>query len=467
MTTSATPHARLDPPAAGTGAGLRATALVVVLGSFMSVLDTTAVNTAMRTLGRSFAAPLTTIQWVATGYTLALATVIPVTAWAIGRIGAKRLYLTALVLFGAGSALAGLAWNAQSLVAFRALQGLGGGMLTPVGMTLLIRSAGPQRTGRAMAVLGLPVLLGPLAGPILGGALVDAASWRWIFFINPPVAAVAILLAVRTLPQEMPRPGRRLDLVGLLLLSPGLSLLIYGLTSGMDPVLMLAGGAMVLGFVARALTTDHPLLDLRLLARRPFAAAAGSQVLFVCAYFGSLILLPLYYQELRGQSAAQSGLLGVPQALATGVTMQFAGRLIDRYPPGRIVLTGVSVATTGFLCFTVQVTGDVPFWHLQAALSVLGVGVGLTMMPTIAAATRSVAPEEVPLATTAVTILQQIAASTGTALLSVLLTGAQRTATHPADAFRHTYGWAVALMGLALLPALLLPRRRPEAGLPD
>ncbi|GAA2234027.1 MFS transporter [Kitasatospora cystarginea] len=461
MTTSATPRTRLAPPAAG-AAGLRATALVVVLGSFMSVLDTTAVNTAMRTLGRSFGAPLTTIQWVATGYTLALATVIPVTAWAVGRIGAKRLYLTALVLFGAGSALAGLAWNTESLVAFRVLQGLGGGMLTPVGMTLVLRASGPERTGRAMAVLGLPVLLGPLAGPILGGALLDAASWRWIFFINPPVAAVAILLAARILPHEVPRPGRRLDLFGLLLLSPGLSMLIYGLTHGRDPAFMLTGGAMVLGFIARALTCDHPLLDLRLLARRPFAAAAGSEVLFVCAYFGSLILLPLYYQGLRGQSAAHSGLLGIPQALATGVTMQFAGRLIDRHPPGRIVLTGVLVATTGFLAFTVQVTDDVPFWHLQTALAMLGVGVGLTMMPTIAAATRSVAAEQVPLATTAVTILQQVAASTGTALMSVLLTHAQRTAPHPADAFRHTYGWAVALMGLALLPALLLPRRQPE-----
>ncbi|MFB7664688.1 DHA2 family efflux MFS transporter permease subunit [Kitasatospora sp. NPDC056138] len=459
MSTSATPRTRIDPPPTA-GAALRPTALVVVLGAFMSVLDTTAVNTAMHDLGRSFDAPLTTIQWVATGYTLALATVIPITAWAVGRLGAKRLYLTALTLFGAGSALAGLAWNTETLIVFRVLQGLGGGMLTPVGMTLVLRAAGPERTGRAMSVLGLPVLIGPLAGPILGGALLDAASWRWIFFINPPVAAVAILLAARILPRETPRPGRRLDLLGLLLLSPGLAVLIYGLTSGGAALPMLIGATMVLGFIARALTTTHPLLDLRLLARRPFAAAAGAQLLFVCAYFGSLILLPLYYQGLRGQNAAHSGLLGIPQAVATGVTMQFAGRLIDRHPPGRIVLTGVTVATTGFLCFSVQVTGDVPFWHLQAALTVMGVGVGLTMMPTIAAATRSVAPEEVPLATTAVTILQQVAASTGTALMSVLLTDALRTAPHPADAFRHTYGWAVGLMALALLPALLLPRRR-------
>ncbi|MGW4898629.1 DHA2 family efflux MFS transporter permease subunit [Kitasatospora sp. NPDC004240] len=471
---------------------------VVVLGSLMTVLDTTIVNVALDHLTESFHAPLSTVQWVTTGYTLALATVTPVTAWAIGRFGTRRLYLTAITLFVLGSVLAGAAWDAPSLVAFRVLQGLGGGMVMPVGMTVLVRAADPGRTGRTMSVLGIPVLVGPLAGPVLGGWLVDQASWRWIFLVNLPVGLLALFLAARLLPRDGgARAAGRLDLPGLLMLSPGLAALIYGLATGAEAgglgapaalLPVLAGAALVAAFVVRALRTAAPLLDLRLLGRRSFAAPAATLVLFVGGYFGSMLLLPLYYQLIRGQSATGAGLLGIPQALATGLTMRFAGRLVDRVAPGRVVLTGVAVAATGFLAFTGQLAADTPYWRLVAALTVMGVGVGMTMMPAMAAATRGVAPEEVPAASTMTTIVQQVGGSAGTALMSVLLTGAladrlpgaamdggglaavhaldasARTALAPAlaEAFRDTYGWAVALIVLALLPALLLPRRTPR-----
>src|SRR3712207_2758345 len=170
-------------------------AFTVILGVIMSILDVTVVNVALRTLSDEFASPLTTIQWVATGYTLALATVIPLTGWAADRFGTKRLYMTSIVLFLAGSALSATAWSAESLIAFRVLQGLGGGMLMPAGMTILTRAAGPQRVGRVMGVLGIPMLLGPILGPIIGGFLVDNASWRWIFLVNVPIGAVALALA--------------------------------------------------------------------------------------------------------------------------------------------------------------------------------------------------------------------------------------------------------------------------------
>ncbi|MGV9269943.1 DHA2 family efflux MFS transporter permease subunit [Kitasatospora sp. NPDC003701] len=478
--------------AAAPGPRTAAIAAVVVLGSLLTVLDTTIVNVALNRLAEGFHAPLATVQWVTTGYTLALATVTPVTAWAIGRFGTRRLYLTALTLFVLGSLLAGAAWDAPSLIAFRVLQGLGGGMVMPVGMTVLVRASDPARTGRTMSVLGIPVLIGPLAGPVLGGWLVDEASWRWVFLVNLPIGALALVLAARLLPRDAgAAAGRRLDLPGLLMLSPGLAALIYGLgaehgnpgVAGLLP--LLAGAALVAGFVVRALTTRDPLLDLRLLGRRAFAAPAATLALFGCGYFGSMLLLPLYYQLVRGQSATDVGLLGVPQALATGITMQFAGRLADRFAPGRIVLTGAAVATAGFLGFTVQLGAGTPYWRLVAALVVMGTGVGMTLMPAMAAATRGVAPSEVPAATTLVTIVQQVSGSVGTALMSVLLSGAlagrlpgaagdglaavhaldpgSRAALAPglADAFRGTYGWAVALLALALLPALLLSRRAP------
>ncbi|MFD4538078.1 DHA2 family efflux MFS transporter permease subunit [Kitasatospora sp. NPDC058397] len=486
--------------AAAPGPRTAAVAAVVVLGSLMTVLDTTIVNVALNRLAGDFGAPLATIQWVTTGYTLALATVTPVTAWAIGRFGTRRLYLTALTLFVLGSALAGAAWDAPSLIAFRVLQGLGGGMVMPVGMTVLVRACDPARTGRTMSVLGIPVLIGPLAGPVLGGWLVDEASWRWVFLVNLPLGALALILAARLLPRDGAGTRRRLDLPGLLMLSPGLAALIYGLGAGHGHLAaagsllpILTGATLVAGFVVRALTVGEPLIDLRLLARRAFAGPAATIALFGCGYFGSMLLLPLYYQLVRGQSATDVGLLGIPQALATGITMQFSGRLSDRFAPGRIVVTGTVLAATGFLGFTVQVAADTPYPHLIAALAVMGTGIGMTLMPAMAAATRSVAPTEVPAATTLVTIVQQVSGSVGTALMSVLLTGAMadrlpttvaggeaggalatvqgldgaaRAALAPglADAFRDTYGWAVALLVLALLPALSLSRQAPGGG---
>ena len=175
-------------------------AWVVVLGAIMSILDVTVVNVAINTLAAEFDTTLPTIQWVATGYTLALATVIPLTGWAADRFGTKRLYLISIILFVAGSVLSGLAWSSGSLIFFRVLQGFGGGMLMPLGMTILTRAAGPQRVGRVMAVIGVPMLLGPIFGPILGGWLVDDFSWRWIFFINVPIGAGALFLALARAP---------------------------------------------------------------------------------------------------------------------------------------------------------------------------------------------------------------------------------------------------------------------------
>src|SRR5215218_4567656 len=204
-------------------------AMVVVLGAIMSILDTTVVNVALNTLARDFDTDLPTIQWIVTGYTLALATVIPVTGWAADRFGTKRLYMLSIGLFVAGSALSGAAWSAESLIGFRILQGLGGGMLMPAGMTILTRAAGPQRIGRVMSIIGVLMLLGPILGPILGGWLVDDVSWRWIFFINLPIGVAALAFSSRILPRDTPQPAERFDVLGLSLLSPGLALVIYGL----------------------------------------------------------------------------------------------------------------------------------------------------------------------------------------------------------------------------------------------
>ncbi|WP_433243207.1 DHA2 family efflux MFS transporter permease subunit [Actinomadura nitritigenes] len=482
------------PPAVGSGARPMAVALVLVLGSIMITLDQTVVNVALNRLSADFGAPLGTVQWVATAYALALAAVIPSAAWAVGRFGARRLYLAAIAAFAAGSALAGLAWDIESLIAFRAVQGLSGGLVMPVGMTILLRAAGPDRLGRLMSTLGLAVLVGPLAGPVLGGRLIDAVSWRWMFFVNLPVAAAVVALAARVFPHDAAGARTPLDVAGLLMLSPGLAALLYGVTTGGDRgdfgsarvlVPLAAGALLVAGFVLRALTVRHPLIDLRPFRDRTFAAATGTLALFATGYFGTMLLLPLYLQVVRGESATVAGLLGIPFALGSGTAMQVAGRIVDRVPPGRLVPVSVTTALAGFALFTVQLSADAPYWGLCAAMLLMGAGGGATMMPAMTAATRGMSHEQAPAASTTVNLVNTASGAIGTALASVVLStlmsglvpddpdgGGALQAVHRlspraheavagplADAFRHTYAFALVLLALALVPALLLPRR--------
>src|SRR3954454_8950069 len=195
----------------------------------MSILDTTIVNVALDTLRRDLGATIAQIQWVVTGYMLALAAGIPVTGWAARRVGAKRVYVVSLIVFTAGSALCGLASSTEELIAFRVLQGIGGGMILPIGQMMMADAAGPKRMGRVMSIVAVPAMLAPILGPTIGGLIVDNASWRWIFFVNVPIGLIAVALAARILPsveRERPEP---LDGVGLALMATGLPLLTYGL----------------------------------------------------------------------------------------------------------------------------------------------------------------------------------------------------------------------------------------------
>ncbi|MFC9294417.1 DHA2 family efflux MFS transporter permease subunit [Streptomyces sp. NPDC057011] len=447
------------------------TIAVVIIGSVMSVLDMTIVNVALRRLSEAFQAPLETIQWAATAYTLALAAVIPTAAWAMARIGAKRTYLTALVLFTLGSLLAAAAWDAGTLIAFRAVQGLGGGLLMPVGMTMVMRAADRERLGRAMALSGLPIIIGPVIGPALGGWLVDTASWRWIFLVNLPMGALALGLAAKLLRPDAPRgtgaPAPRLDVPGLLMLSPGLALLLFGLARGgeggdfaapgaLAPTV--AGAVLVAGFVWRALTAREPLLDLRLLGDRTFAAGIGTLALFTCGYFGSMLLGPMYWQQVQGMSAKAAGLLGAPVGLAVGTAMQIAARRVDRVAPRRLVPAGIAVGAFGMALSAFNVgVADVAAWRVVGSAMVMGIGAGMVLMPTMTTASRGLPSDRMAAASTALSINAQVWASVGTALISVLLGAA---GADPAG-FRLAYGAAAALLALAVLPAALLPSRRP------
>jgi EmrB/QacA subfamily drug resistance transporter len=444
---------------------------VVVLGAVMTILDTTIVNIAIDRLGVVFDAPLTTIQWASTAYLLALAAVIPLTGWAVDRFGTRRVFMSAVAVFVFGSALCGLAWSAGTLIAFRVLQGLGGGMVMPVGMTILARAAGQERMGRVMALVGVPMLLAPAIGPIVGGALVDGASWRLIFFLNIPIGVLTLVLAWRVLAREAPSGAGPLDLRGAFLLSPGLALIVLGLSAGGAWPALPVGVLLVAAFAVHALRVEHPLIDLRILRDRTVAAATATILLFAGAFFGSLLLLALYFQLARDLSAFDAGLLLLPQAIGAMLTMPVAGKLTDRIGAGAIVLPGVVLVVIGTIPAVLE---DPPAVLLGAGLVLRGAGMGATLMPAMAAAYQALPEAAVARAASLLEIVQRVGASLGIALLAVILQhglhGFNLSALEdmPAAArpdldapFSTAFAWAVALTALTIVPALLLPRRAP------
>ncbi len=484
---------------------------VVLLGAVMSILDTTVVNVAIDHLAVAFRSSLTTIQWVVTGYTLALAAVIPVTGWAADRFGTKRIYMTSLVLFTAGSVASGLAWSAGSLIVFRVLQGFGGGMIMPAVMTILTRKAGPHRMGRVMGVLGVPMLVAPILGPILGGWLVDDVSWRWIFFINLPIGIVGFILAQIVLEPDTPQPAHRFDWLGMALLSPGLAVFIYGLAESSNngfgavrswgPTAL--GALLIVTFLIHSWRSSAPLIDIRLFLHSRAGAAAGMFLLFAIAVFGSMLLLPLYYQSARGVSALTAGLLMAPGGLGAMLTMPVAGKLTDRHGPNWMPVSGLPLVAAGMVPF-VFVGAHTSYVLLCFGSFVQGLGMGMAMMPTMTAAMQAVPPSAIARTSTAMNIVRQTGASIGTAILSVILasaitsdlTGVLRGAHAPsgpggladlrhlpasvhaqvvgplAHAFASTFVWALVLVAAALVPALLMAlmaqtgRRAPVADAP-
>jgi len=458
-TTTGTPAtARLDPAVLRLGA-------IVVAGAVTALLDMTMVAVALAGLTRAFHTSVATIQWVSTAYLLAIAMVIPVTGRLAERFGTRAMWLFALSAFLVGSALCGLAWSAGSLIAFRALQGVGGGMIVPLSMMILAQAADPGQRGRVMALVAVPGQVAPIMGPLIGGVIVDSGSWRWIFYVNVPICLLALALAWRGIPRSAPRTreGRWLDVTGLVLLAPALALTVYGLSAHRDRLPLLAAGAALLAvFTAHVLRSraTAPLLNLRLFAHRPFAAAATLNFLSRLSIFGVMILMPLYYQQVRGHGALTAGLLLAPQSLGTMLALPYVGRLTDRIGARPVVLTGIGVTMLGALVFT-QVDARTDGLVLGAALLVWGMGVAAVAVPVSAAAYDGLAPADIPGATSAITTVQTVGASVGAAVLAAILQGRLARAA-PAAAFAGTFWWVLAFTALTFVPAMLLPLRRAE-----
>ena len=402
-----------------TRTGIVPIAATVLFGAVAALLDTTLVAVALTALQADLGASVTAVGWVSTAYILAMTAVIPLVGWSVGRFGARAVWVAALVVFLLGAVLSACAWSVGSLIAFRALQGLGGGMVLPLSQVTLARAAGPERLGRVMGVIGLFGQLAPVTGPVLGGLLVDGWGWRWAFLATVPPVLVALAMTGRWFPREAERSSQPLDVGGLVLLPGGLVALLYALSGGgVAPAVL--GAAMITTFVVRALRRSAALVDLRLFADPSFRG--GTVMMFVLGVttWGPMFLLPLYLQQHGGLSSLDAGLALAPQGVGMGLAFLLVGRVADRLPPRPLAAAGMAVGAAATVPFLV--TSDPVL--LGAALFARGAGFGVASLPIAVAIYRTLPKVAMAHASSASNVVQRIGAAAGTALMAAVVAAA-------------------------------------------
>jgi EmrB/QacA subfamily drug resistance transporter len=439
---------------------------VALFGALLAQLDATIVNVSLSNLAADLKTSLSTIQWVTSGYLLALTLVLPLNGWLVDRIGAKALYLRCFAAFTLSSALCGLAWSANALIGFRVLQGVSGGLLAPMTQMMLARAAG-KHMARVAGYMALPVLMAPVLGPIIAGAILQYASWRWLFLVNLPVGAIAFLLAVLFLPNDGHEAVRRtLDWVGLALLSPGLAMFLYG-SEQIGRVagrgLLAAGIAMIAVFLWTARRKgDDALIDLRLFKGKVFSAVSITQFLSNGGMFAGQMLIPAFLIQACGRAPAEMGWMLAPLGIGMMLTNPLMGALTDRFGIRRVSAGGALltlVATTPLLYLA---THRLVLFVLIPALFLRGMGLSGVGLPSLTAAYASVSRQKLPMATTSLNIVQRLGGPTMTTLCASFLTW--KLGSHVAGhAVSTAYAWAFLLLcglhAFSLLAAIRLPRR--------
>ena len=476
-------HIEVEPPRRGRFDYKWVALAVVLCGSIMTILDATIVNIAVPTLQKDLhAASYNDIAWVVTGYLLAQGAVIPLTGWATDRWGTKRLYLITIALFTLASMACGIAQNLPELIVFRILQGVGGGMLMPIGMTIILQAVGPENMGRVMGIFGVPMLLAPALGPVLGGWFVQDFTWRLIFYVNVPIGIVAFISAWRLLVESRKRHGLRLDTFGLLTATPAVISLLYavdrstslgwtaplvltllgssaifftsfvlsqlnrrryatlllfplivltlamgargGLVSGWKSIeaLVMFGSALIAAVDVwlGVRRAEEPLLHLELFRDTTFSLSQVLSFIIVTVLFGAMLLIPLYLQQVHGYNALQTGLVLLPQAVTAAIAMPVGGLLTDRIGPKPVVVFGMVLLALGGVLLA-QIHADSPIIFVLGALGLRGFAMGFAMMPAMSAGLARIPRNLTSRASSITNSLQRIGSSVGIAVLVTVL----------------------------------------------
>ncbi len=417
-------------PAATGGWGLPL--VVLIVGMFMSILDTSIVNVAIPTIQNAFGTTTDEIQWIATSYTLALGVVVPLSSWLSDRFGSGRTYTVALLGFAAGSALCGVAWNLESMVIFRIIQAIPGGILPVVALAMVYRIVPREKIGAAMGMYGLGIIVAPAIGPTLGGYLVEYVDWRLIFFINVPVGILGAIAAVMVLPRFPAVKSQRFDVLGFLTIAGGLFALLLALSEGQSwgwssyrIIILLSAAPILLAlFVIIELEVDHPLLDVRVFKCWPYTNSLLLISVLMVGLFATLFYVPLFLQQVQGLGAFDAGLLLLPQALVMAVLMPIAGRLYDKIGPRWPAVIGLTIVAIGTYSLH-NMSIDISRGEIAALLALRAGGMGMAMMPVMTGGVAAVPVSQVGAASAFNNVMQRSAAALGLAVLTALMTTQQ------------------------------------------
>lgn len=401
-------------------------AIVYVSALFLDILDTTIVNVALISMGREFQTDA--VEWVVLGYTLSLAVFIPTSGWLGDRFGTKKVFMFALAAFTFGSLACGFAQGIGQLIAFRVLQGVGGGMLTPVGIAMLFRAFPPAERAKASTIIMIPTLVAPAMGPVLGGLITTNFHWRWIFWVNVPIALVALWFGMRYLREHKEPSARHFDPYGFVLSGAALALIVYSLSegprSGWTSTLVLATGAA--GALAALLTVivelrvDNPMLDLRLLGNRMFRQCNTVSFFSIASFLGVTFVMPIYLQNLRGMSALASGLTTFPQAFGVMASSLIAGRVYASVGPRRLMAGGFFAAALAITLYTTLAI-DTNLWLIRGLMLLRGLCMGFAFVPMQAASYATIPPAQNGRASSLFSTQRQVGVSFGVAILASVL----------------------------------------------
>jgi len=433
MSTSATPAAKPDEISVR---GILAPLVAIIVGIFMVILDGTAVNVALPKLQQEFNQPnLSLVQWTVIGYALAQAAVIPLAGWLSDRFGAKKVFLISIGLFTIGSLLCALANSAEMLIAYRIVQGIGGGVVVPISMAFVYRLAPPSKVGAVMGMMGVPILLAPALGPVLAGWLVEYHSWEWIFLLNLPIGVIGVVLGIRTLPNIQRQMVAALDSLGMILGPLAFAALVYGVSEGgIDPatgkstwtdtttlVGIGVGVVALILFIIVELRKKNPLLELRVFRSGNFTKGIIVQWVSQIALFGTLFLVPLFLQQAKGYSPMEAGLMMLPQAIASGLFMPIGGKLSDRFGARPLVMIGMTITTVAAFLLS-NISADDGKLAIMLPLGLLGAGMGMFMMPLNTHLIQSAPLNLVGRVTSLTNAAQQVMMSFAVAVLTTIST---------------------------------------------
>ena len=419
--------------------------VVFVAGMFVTILDTTIVIVALPSMARDFNVGTSSIEWVITGYLLSLAVWIPASGWVGDRFGTKRIYLLALAVFTAASALCGLASSVPELVFFRILQGVGGGMLTPVGTAMLFRAFPPEQRARANSVLIIPTVIAPATGPVLGGLLVDTLSWRWVFYVNVPIGAVVWLFGARFLREHREPTAGRFDGAGFVLSALGLGAFLYALSQAptrgwLSPAVVVSLLVGTLGCVALVmveLRIREPMLRLSLFRDRLFATTNLVGMLAYGSFLGTLFVVPLYLQDGRGTSALVSGLSTFPEAIGVMVSAQLAARIYPRVGPRRLLIGGL-LGTSAVLVSLALSPDHLSLWVFRALIFLLGASMAYVFISLQTATFSRMSSADTGHASAIYNAQRQVAAAVGVAILATVVATFEQAASRTTEAAGHS-----------------------------